>query len=227
MALRTTLGLHKLPNCGYVFAGTCRTTARAKLASSGVRLRGSYGLGYPGFTCEMPDDTPTLAESLRSGGYATFHVRKWHLTGEAQLHDATARSSWPLQRGFDRYFGSMDGFTSLHHPHRIVRDNSVIDMGELAEGYFFTDQLIRQASGMITDLRMNDPNKPFFLYYSHTAVRGPIQAKDVDIEQYRGRYEPGWQALRAERFARQHELGVIPPHTELPLLCNCRWRQYP
>jgi arylsulfatase len=196
--------------------------ARAALLTGLNPHRAGFGFvahidpGYPGFSCELPDAAPTLAESLRAGGYATFMVGKWHLTLESRLHDGADRSTWPLQRGFDRYFGSMDGFTSLHHPHRLVQDNSVVDVREFPEGFFLTDELTDRAIGMIDDLRVNEPDKPFFLYYAHTSVHGPIQAKDPDIEKYRGRYEAGWNALRAERFARQRERGIVPAHTALP-----------
>ncbi|PKQ35573.1 MAG: arylsulfatase [Actinobacteria bacterium HGW-Actinobacteria-11] len=196
--------------------------ARAALLTGLNPHRAGFGFvahidpGYPGYSCELPEDAPTLAESLRAGGYATFMVGKWHLTLESRLHDGADRSTWPLQRGFDRYFGSMDGFTSLHHPHRLVQDNSVVDLREYPEGFFLTDELTDRAIGMIDDLRVNDPDKPFFLYYAHTSVHGPIQAKDADIEKYRGRYEAGWNALRAERFARQRARGIVPDHAELP-----------
>ena len=196
--------------------------ARAALMTGLNPHRAGFGYvahtdpGYPGFTCELPEDAPTLAESLRAGGYATFAVGKWHLTLESRLHDAADKSSWPVQRGFDRYFGSMDGFTSLHHPHRLVRDNSVVDVQRFPDDYFLTDELTDEALAMIDELRVNDAAKPFFLYYAHTSVHGPIQAKQVDIERHRGRYEAGWNALREARFARQRELGVVPPHAELP-----------
>ncbi|GAT72414.1 arylsulfatase [Microbacterium sp. HM58-2] len=196
--------------------------ARAALLTGLNPHRAGFGFvahidpGYPGFTCELPADAPTLAESLRAGGYATFMVGKWHLTLESRLHDGADRSTWPLQRGFDRYFGSMDGFTSLHHPHRLVQDNAVVDIREFPEGFFLTDELTDRAIGMIDDLRVNDPDRPFFLYYAHTSVHGPIQAKDADIEKYRGRYEAGWNALREERFARQRERGIVPAHAVLP-----------
>ena len=196
--------------------------ARAALMTGLNPHRAGFGFvahtdpGYPGFTCELPEDAPTLAESLRAGGYATFAVGKWHLTLESRLHDAADKSSWPVQRGFDRYFGSMDGFTSLHHPHRLVRDNSVVDVQRFPDGYFLTDELTDEALAMIDELRVNDAAKPFFLYYAHTSVHGPIQAKRIDIERHRGRYEAGWNALREARFARQRELGVVPPHAELP-----------
>ncbi|HKT57280.1 MAG TPA: arylsulfatase [Microbacterium sp.] len=172
--------------------------------------------GYPGFACELPADAPTLAESLRAGGYATFAVGKWHLTIESKLHDGADKSSWPLQRGFDRYFGSMDGFTSLHHPHRLVSDNSPVDVREFPDGYFLTDELTERALGMIDDLRANDPEKPFFLYYAHTSVHGPIQAKAPDIDRHRGTYDAGWDALRRERFARQQASGLVSADAVLP-----------
>ncbi|MFS0911601.1 arylsulfatase [Microbacterium sp. 179-I 3D2 NHS] len=196
--------------------------ARAALLTGLNPHRAGFGFvahidpGYPGFSCELPEDAPTLAESLRAGGYATFMVGKWHLTLESRLHDGADRATWPLQRGFDRYFGSMDGFTSLHHPHRLVQDNSVVDVRDFPDGFFLTDELTDRAIGMIDDLRANDADKPFFLYYAHTSVHGPIQAKDADIEKYRGRYEQGWNALRDERFARQRSAGIVPERTALP-----------
>lgn len=219
--------IDQIADDGWVFtnyrtAPMC-SPARAALLTGINPHRAGFGFvahvdpGYPGFTCELPAAAPTLAESLRAGGYATFMVGKWHLTLESRLHDAADRSSWPLQRGFDRYFGSMDGFTALHHPHRLVQDNSVVDITEFPDGFFLTDELTDRAIGMIDDLRVNDADKPFFLYYAHTSVHGPIQAKDVDIEKYRGRYEAGWNALRAERFARQKDAGILPAYAELPV----------
>ncbi|MDQ4214594.1 arylsulfatase [Microbacterium capsulatum] len=218
--------IDRLADEGWVFtnyrtAPMC-SPARAALLTGLNPHRAGFGYvahidpGYPGFACELPADAPTLAESLRAGGYATFMVGKWHLTLESRLHDGADRSSWPLQRGFDRYFGAMDGFTSLHHPHRLVQDNSVVDVPEYPEGFFLTDELTDRAIAMIDELRVNDRRKPFFLYYAHTSVHGPIQAKAADIEKYRGRYERGWNALREERFARQRARGIVPPHAALP-----------
>ncbi|MDF5759096.1 arylsulfatase [Spongiactinospora sp. TRM90649] len=169
--------------------------------------------GYPGYRMEIPHDVPTLAESFRAGGYATFMVGKWHLTGEARLHDGADKSSWPLQRGFDRYYGSMDGFTSLFHPHRLISDNGPAPDADHADGRYLTDTLTDQALGMIKGLRAGDATRPFFLYFAHQAVHGPVQAKAADIEKYRGRYDEGWGRVRAERFRRQIRDGLFPEGT--------------
>ena len=195
--------------------------ARAALLTGLNPHRAGFGFvahidpGYPGFACELPASAPTLAESLRAGGYATFMVGKWHLTLESRLHDGADRSSWPLQRGFDRYFGSMDGFTSLHHPHRLLQDNSVVDVPEFPEGFFLTDELTDRAIAMIDELRVNDARKPFFLYYAHTSVHGPIQAKEADIDKYRGRYERGWNILREEAVRTTARTRIVPETARL------------
>lgn len=170
--------------------------------------------GFPGYVMEIAEDVPTIAQSFRESGYATFMVGKWHLTTESKIHDGADKSSWPLQRGFDRYFGSMDGFTTLFHPHRLVSDNSPMIVDEYPDGYYLTDDLTDRAIGMVRALRANDPDKPFFLYFAHQAVHGPIQAKPEDIDAYRGAYESGWDHIRSERFARQVRDGLFPAGTE-------------
>jgi len=169
--------------------------------------------GYPGYRMEIPQDVPTLAESFRAGGYATFMVGKWHLTIESKLHDGADKSSWPLQRGFDRYYGSMDGFTSLFHPHRLISDNGPVPDEGFPDDFYLTDALTDRAIGMINGLRANDADKPFFLYFAHQAVHGPVQAKPEDIAKYRGRYDEGWEPVRKERFARQLRDGLFPEGT--------------
>ncbi|GAA1337274.1 arylsulfatase [Saccharothrix algeriensis] len=172
--------------------------------------------GYPAYSFHLPDDAPSLAESLRAAGYATFAVGKWHLTRDAASHDAADRSSWPLQRGFDRYIGSLEGLTNLHHPHRLVWDNSPYDVGDFPDGYFLTDDLTDRAVRMIDTLRANDPDKPFFLYFAHHAMHGPLGAKEEDLARYRGRYDEGWDVIRERRFAKQLAEGLFPPGTRLP-----------
>lgn len=171
--------------------------------------------GYPGATLQIADDVPTIAESFRAGGYSTFIVGKWHLTKESLINDAADKSSWPLQRGFDRYFGSMDGFTTLYQPHRLVSDNSPVVIDEFDDDYYLTDDLTDRSISMIKALRASDGEKPFFLYFAHQAVHAPLQAKPEDMENYRGKYECGWDHIRDERFRRQIEQGLFAEGTQM------------
>lgn len=170
--------------------------------------------GFPHSTLELPEDAPTIAEAFQQAGYFTAAIGKWHLCKESNLHDGADQSSWPTQRGFDRYFGHLDGFTQLFHPHRLTRDNTSF-VPEFADEDYLTDVFTDEALRVLQTHRANEETKPFFLYFAHTAVHAPLQAKVVDIEKYRHTYQAGWQKIREQRFEKQRKLGVIPPDAEL------------
>lgn len=194
--------------------------SRAALLTGVNPHRAGFGMvphidpGYPGVSMVLPEGMPTLAESFRANGYATFMVGKWHLTREAEMHDAADKNTWPLQKGFDRYFGSMDGYTTLYHPHRIVRDNSPVTE-QFDDDDYLTDRLTDEALAMIDTHHTGGDRHPFFLYFAHHAVHGPVQAKLDKIQANSGRYAAGWDRVRAERFQRQLESGLMPEGTEL------------
>jgi arylsulfatase A-like enzyme len=176
----------------------------------------NFDPGYPGMRLELADDVATLPEILRDGGYATFGIGKWHLTRDATMNDGSGKKSWPLQRGFDHYYGTLEGCNSFFHPNRLVRDNTPVELGETPPGYYLTDDLTTEALRLVKGLRANDSRKPFFLYFAHHAMHGPLGAKPADIEKYRGRYDGGWDTARAERLARQISSGLLPQGTPLP-----------
>jgi arylsulfatase A-like enzyme len=172
--------------------------------------------GFPGYAMELSDDCVTTAEVLRDAGWATLMVGKWHLAKDSDCSDAGPRHSWPCQRGFERFYGFLDGFTNLHHPHRLVRDNTAVQVDEYPPGYYFTDDITDEAISMVKGVKASDPTKPFFLYLAHGAVHAPLHAKPEDIAKYEGRYAQGWDVLRQQRFERMIELGILPADTVLP-----------
>jgi len=172
--------------------------------------------GFPGYAMELGPDVATVAELLRDQGYATLMVGKWHLAKDSDCSAAGPQHSWPCQRGFDRFYGILDAFTNLHHPHRIVEDNHVVEVDRYPDGYYFTDDLTDRAISMIRERKASNPEQPFFLYFAHGAVHAPLHAKPADIAKYRGRYDEGWDVLRERRWTRQQELGIIPPGLPLP-----------
>lgn len=204
---------HTMPLC---------SPARAALLTGLNPHRVGYAMvansdpGFPGYGMEIADDIPTLAELLHDSGYATYAVGKWHLVRDSASNAADDRDNWPLRKGFDQYYGVLEGLTSLFHPHQLVRDNSPLDIDEFPDDYYYTDDITDQAISMVKSLRAHDPDKPFFLYLAHNAVHGPLQAKEEDIARHRGRYDEGWDALRERRFAAQIADGLFPPGTELP-----------
>ncbi len=194
--------------------------SRAALLTGLNPHRAGYGFvanadpGYPGLRLELADDVLTLPEILRDGGYATYAVGKWHLVRDANMSPGRSRDSWPTQRGFDRYYGSLEGLNSFFHPNQLISDNSVVDVDAYPDDYYLTDELTDKAVSFIKDLRAHDADKPFFLYFAHVAMHGPLQAKEADLDKYRGRYEQGWDRMRESRFAAQLAQGLFPPGTE-------------
>jgi len=172
--------------------------------------------GFPGYAMELGTDVATIAELLRDEGYSTLMVGKWHLAKDSDCSASGPQHSWPCQRGFDRFYGILDAFTNLHHPHRIVEDNHLVDVDRYPDGYYFSDDLTDHAISMIRERKASNPEKPFFLYFAHGAVHAPLHAKPEDIEKYRGRYDAGWDAVREARWRRQQELGLIEPAMALP-----------
>ncbi len=172
--------------------------------------------GFPGYAAELADDVSTMAEIFRDAGYATMALGKWHLTKDADMADAGPKKSWPLQRGFDRYYGFLDAFTNLHQPHRLVEDNHTVEIDEYPDDYYLTDDLTDRALGMIAQVKASNPSTPFLCYIAEGAVHAPLHCKPEDLERHRGRYAAGWDAIRDARHKRQLAMGVIPPGTELP-----------
>ena len=172
--------------------------------------------GFPGYAASIRSDTATLAEILSDNGWATLMVGKWHLTPDNTLSEAGPKNSWPCQRGFDRYYGILDGFTNFHQPHRLYEDNHVVQVDSYPENYFFTDDLTDHALNMIKEVRIGHPKKPWFMYFSHGAVHAPLQAPEKDIKKYEGMYNRGWDKIRAERYERQISSRLIPEGTVLP-----------
>jgi arylsulfatase A-like enzyme len=171
--------------------------------------------GFPGYSGELATDVHTAAEVFRANGYSTFAVGKWHLAKDSDIGPDGPRHSWPCQRGFDRYYGVLDAFTNAHHPHELVRDNSHVDIDRYPDGYYMTDDFTSNAISMIRSSKAADPTKPFFLYLAHPAAHAPLLAKPADIAKYRDAYTRGWDAVRAERHARQLAAGVISSDTPL------------
>lgn len=170
--------------------------------------------GFPGYDATIPREAGFLPEVLRDAGYSTFAVGKWHLAPEPELGPAGPFESWPLQRGFERYYGFLPGKTDHWCP-ELTEDNHHVDRDFDGE-YHLTTDLVDRAIGYITDQRVGAPDRPFFLYLSLGAVHAPHHAPREYIDRYRGAFDDGWDDVRSAWFERQRRLGVAPADTDLP-----------
>jgi arylsulfatase len=192
----------------------CLLTGRNHHRSAMGRVA-DLAIGFPGYWGIPPKENGYLSEILRVHGYATYAVGKWHLTPEDQTHMAATRGTWPLSRGFDRWYGFHGGETHQFVPALYYDNHSVRPPRTIEEGYHLSADLVDKAREFLADLRAVDIDRPFFLYFCTGACHSPHQAPREWIDAYKGRFDGGWDKAREEIHARQLDLGIIPPNTEL------------
>jgi arylsulfatase len=181
----------------------------------GMRSVSNFNTGFPNMRGEVSTSAATMAEVLSAEGYATFAVGKWHLCAMENASAAGPFDQWPCQRGFDRYYGFLDGETDQFSPD-LVADNHRVEPPRRAEdGYHLSEDLVDRAVAMVRDTTSIRPDRPFFLYFAFGATHAPHQAPASYVEKYRGTFDDGWDVARDAWFARQQELGVIPEGTAL------------
>jgi arylsulfatase A-like enzyme len=181
----------------------------------GMRAVSNFRTGFPNQRGHISPHAATVAELLRDQGYATLCAGKWHLAPMEQCSAAGPFEHWPLARGFDRFYGFLEGETDQFHPD-LVCDNHPIDPpAGPDDGYHLSEDLVDQLLRMISDSKGVRPDRPFFGYLPFGATHAPHQAPARYLEKYKGRYDEGWDVVRRRWYERQLELGVIPEGTDL------------
>lgn len=169
--------------------------------------------GFEGYRGNLNRNCVTIAEALKPAGYRCYAVGKWHVTPGASAKALADTSNWPLQRGFDRYYGTIHGAGSYWDPSALVRDNKLItavsDSEYQPNVFYYTDALSDHAVRFVREHAKTSPERPFFLYLAYTAAHWPMHAKEADIAKYRGRYDAGYDAIRAARWAKQKQMGLV------------------
>jgi len=177
-----------------------------------------HGPTAPGYRGELAKNALTIAEQLKLAGYATTALGKWHVAhvlfdGKRQLNFTSKKpfwdnkNNWPLQRGFDRYFGTIHGVNSYYDPFSLVDGNTPIEAPQVSKNFYYTDILTDRAVAEIN--RLAPAANPFFMYLAYTAAHWPLQAPEPIIAKYRARYLAGWDKIREARYQRQIQLGII------------------
>ncbi len=163
--------------------------------------------GKPGYEGALNGKCVTIAEVLREAGYGTYISGKWHVT-HAQRRDAL-----PLQRGFDRFYGTLAGGGNYYFPNGLMQDNESIRAPE--QGYFYTDAIGDHAVEFLRGHAEKRGADPFFLYLPFTAPHWPLHALEPEIAKYRAVFREGWDNVRMQRHKRQVAMGLLPPTSEL------------
>ncbi|MFP4292205.1 MAG: arylsulfatase [Cyclobacteriaceae bacterium] len=164
--------------------------------------------GTDGYRGDLNNESVTIAEVLKEAGYATYMSGKWHVTkhmGQWSGDSLTSKHNWPMQRGFDRFYGTILGAGSFYDPITLTDGNEPVEPEE--ENFYYTDKISSKAVEFISQHENED--QPFFAYVAYTAPHWPLHALPEDIARYEGRYDIGWDSLRLERLARMREMDII------------------
>ncbi len=167
--------------------------------------------GFPGWDGRMPATAGTIAEILRDNGYNTFAVGKYGVTPDEEATDAGPFDHWPTGKGFDHFLGFLGSQTDQYKPD-LVEDQAHVR----PDGRHLSDQITDKAIFYIDRQKKAAPDKPFFLYYAPGATHAPHQVDKYWSDQYKGKFDKGWDVYRDEVFERQKKLGVIPADAKLP-----------
>ena len=181
----------------------------------GMRAISNFDSGYPHMRGHISNHATTMAEVLRDEGYATFAIGKWHLCAMENASAAGPYDQWPCQRGFDRFYGFLEGETDQFSPELVYDNHSIEPPKSPEEGYHLSEDLVDHAIEFIHDSVSIRPDRPFFTYLAFGAQHAPHQAPDEYMQKYRGAFDDGWDVAREQWFARQIEMGLLPPDTEL------------
>jgi len=172
-------------------------------------------LGFPGAHGRLPEQVATIGQILQDNGWSTFWLGKNHNVAEQDVASGASRKQWPLQKGFDRFYGFLGGETNQWYPD-LVEDNRFIEPPYSPEkGYHLSKDLADQALRMIRDQKASNPSRPWFMWYNPGANHAPHQAPKEYIDKYKGKFDDGYEAYRTWVLARMIEKGILPKGTQL------------
>ena len=224
------------------FGGPIRTPTMDQLAQGGLRLNNFHttalcsptrnalktgrnhhtvntgsimetATAFPGNTGQNPNSVAPLAEMLRLNGYSTGAFGKWHETAAWETSVSGPFDRWPLQQGFDKFYGFIGGETDQWYP--LIYDGAIKVEPPKMDNYHFTVDMTNQAINWVKAQQSMTPDKPFFVYYATGATHAPHHVPKEWADKYKGQFDKGWDQVRNETLERQKKLGVIPADTRL------------
>lgn len=167
--------------------------------------------GYDAYRGDLNRRCVTIAEALRPNGYRNYMSGKWHVT--RHTGPKADNSNWPLQRGFDRFYGTITGAGSFYDPATLCRGNSYVtpenDREYQPKDFYYTDAISDNAARYVSDHFRDHGDEPFFLYVAYTSAHWPMHAPEAEVKKYDGVYDKGYGPMREARYRKAIEKGVI------------------
>jgi arylsulfatase len=198
----------------------CSPTRQAMLTG---RNHHSVGMGAitematsaPGNSSIRPRSKAPIAETLCLNGYSTAQFGKCHEVPLWEVSPVGPFHQWPTGSGFEYFYGFIGGEANQYYPGLFEGTTPVEPPRTPAEGYTLTQDLADHAITWVRQQKALAPDKPFFMYFAPGATHAPHHVPEEWSDKYRGQFDEGWDVLRERIFARQKELGVIPPDAEI------------
>jgi len=183
----------------------------------------------PGYRGNINKQCVTLAEALKTNGYATYMTGKWHVTRDKRARTLEDKHNWPRQRGFDRFYGTIAGAGDFYAPKTLTSDNEdITQQARDDKNYYYTDAISDNTVRFINEHCKQDKAKPFFHYVAYTAPHWPLHALDRDRAKYKGVYDGGWDKLRESRLKKIRKLGLLDSKWAMsPSSAGCSWADLP
>lgn len=210
-----TPNLDKLAKHGVVFSQFYNTgrscPSRASLLTglyahqTGIGWMTSSNLGYPGYTGDLNNQCVTIAQVLKKVDYSCYVTGKWHVTYDKFMGPEGPKHNWPIQRGFDRFYGHLSGGGSYFST-KMTNDNEQM---KAPENFYLTNAVTDSTVSIMNKHFKEKKDDPFFFYVAYYAPHRPLQALQKDIEKYRGKFMNGWEENRKQRYNKLRELNMI------------------
>jgi arylsulfatase A-like enzyme len=198
----------------------CSPTRSTILTGRNHHLNGMAAIteaadGFPGANGRIPPQAATIGQILQDNGYSTFWIGKDHNVPEQDVASGGSRKQWPLQMGFDRFYGFLGGETNQWFPD-LVEDNRFIEAPYAPDkGYHLSKDLTDKAIAMLRDQKATNPSKPWLMWFNPGANHAPHQAPQEYIDKYKGKFDDGYEAYRAWVLPRMIERGILPKDTKV------------
>jgi arylsulfatase A-like enzyme len=198
----------------------CSPTRSTLLTGRNHHLTGNAAIteganGYPGAHGRIPEQTATIGQILQDNGYSTFWIGKNHNVPEQDVSSGASRKQWPLNMGFDRFYGFIGGETNQWYPD-LIEDNGFIEAPYGPEkGYHLSKDLAERAIKYLQDQKATNPSKPWYMWFCPGANHAPHHAPKEYIDKYKGKFDEGYDAYRKWVLPRMTQKGVIPAGTQM------------
>ncbi len=198
----------------------CSPTRSTLLTGRNHHLNGMAAItetadGFPGASGRIPAECATMSDILQDNGYSTFWIGKDHNVPEQDIAPGGSRAEWPVQKGFDRFYGFLGGETNQWYPD-LVEDNRFTDQPYgPEEGYHLSKDLADQAISMLRNQQATNPSKPWYMWWCPGANHAPHHAPEEYIAKYKGKFDDGYEVYREWVRERMINKGILPENTAL------------